>query len=170
MRRGSSFYEILLVIAVVVIIGDTVMPPLFRALLYEIPRGACLVNENIVLLGAVEQMRADVESAKSLPDSFEGRPAGDALVVELADAVVMYELADGGIHRRRIRGAEKRLSDDVFWSLPHGRIHWQAWRREDRNFAVELSTHLLDNDLGHQQKKMANSYVFFVGSDGGNAE
>lgn len=128
MRKGFYIVELLVVLAVLAMVSVT-MRRFFRTLAYELPRGSKMVHENSRLLNVVKHIRTDVASARALPASFDDYSADDVLLIELPEAVILYELADDRIHRRRLKGTEEDLSEDTVWSIPHGKIQWHIWHR-----------------------------------------
>ncbi len=159
MRKGFSLVEVLAVMAVLSLVFAT-FTRFFRVLLSDLPRNSRLVQENCSLLNLVEHIRADVSCAKGLPQTSDG-----TLSVKLGEAVVVYEPAGQADYRRRFTKTGGP-SEDTVWSIPHGRIGWNLRHKNGGGYAVEVKTHLEYNEYGHLQKKMANSYLFFVGTAG----
>jgi type II secretory pathway component PulJ len=159
MRKGYLLVEIIVSLSVLVLVSVT-LERFFRTFAYELPRDSRLVQESCVLNNAVSRMRADVSSAKIVSEQVGGSNETAAMIIQLPDEMVRYEFEDGRIIRQRV-GA---VRDSIAWSLPHGRVEWRVWRRDKTGYAVEVMTYIEDKDLGHIQRKMANSYLFFAGT------
>ena len=165
MRKGFSLVEILVVIILLPIVFF-VMDGLFSTLLDAIPRSYRVAQENTTVLNMLENMRQDIDKAKSLPDSFDGHIASDELLlIGSPDAVVCYQLKDGQVLRRRLTGTHENNAEATrVWSLPHAKVQWQVWRKDRTGYAVEVKTHIEHHPRGHQEKKMANSHLYFAGA------
>ena len=165
MRKGFSLVEILVVIMILPVVF-VMLDGLFSTLLDAIPRSYRIAQENTTVLNMLENMRQDIDKAKSLPDSFGGQPASDELLlIGLADAVICYQLRDGQVLRRRLTETHENNAEETrLWSLPHAKVQWQVWRKDGIGYAVEVKTHIEHHPRGHQEKKMANSHLYFVGA------
>jgi hypothetical protein len=162
MRKGYSLVELLVILFVLMLVSVT-LGRFFRTLAYELPRDSRLVQESCILNNVVSRIRADVASAKVLSESVGDSAEPVSLLMKLPDGVVSYKFNDGRILRRGA-GAPDMASGDTIWSVPHGRIEWRVWRRDQTGYAVEVRTCIEDKDLGHIRRKMANSYLFFAGT------
>lgn len=162
MRKGYLLVEILVILFVLMLVSVT-LGRFFRTLAYELPRDSRLVQESCVLNNVVSRIRADVASAKVLSESVGDSAEPVSLLMKLPDGVVSYKFNDGRILRRGA-GAPDTASGDTIWSVPHGRIEWRVWHRDQTGYAVEVRTCIEDKDLGHIRRKMANSYLFFAGT------
>jgi len=160
MRKGYLLAEMIVILSVLTLVL-LITGPFFRTFAYELPRDFRLVQENCVLNNAVSHIRADVASAKVLSESVGDSAEPVSLVMKLPDGMVSYKFNDGRILRHGA-GTKDTASGDTIWSVPHGRIEWQVWRRDQKGYAVELRTCIEYKDLGHIQRKMANSYLFFA--------
>ncbi len=167
MRKGFFLAEMVVVIIVLVMISAT-LSRFFRTLAYELPRNSRLVEENSVLLSAVRYISDDVTGAKNI--ICDDSSGNSLLVIVLPDSTVSYELKDDRIIRSVINDYPGQSSEDIVWQIPHGKIEWRIWFRNDTSYAVEIITCLEDKDLGHLQKKMANNYLFFTSTLKGNAK
>jgi hypothetical protein len=161
MRKGYLLVEVLVVLAVLALVAAS-LDRFFRAFAYELPRGSRLIQENCTLNNAVDHIRSDVASAKTLSESVGDSAQPASLVMELPDGVVTYKFNDG-IILRSTTGVSKKSGDST-WPVPHCRIDWSVWQRDKTGYAVEVNTCIEDWDLGLIHKKMANSYLFFAGT------
>jgi hypothetical protein len=162
MRKGYLLVEIAVIMFVLTLISVT-LARLFRTLAYELPRDSRLVQESCVLNNAVSHIRADVASAKVLSESVGDSDEPVSLLMKLPDGVISYKFNDGRIFRCLV-GAPDTASGNIVWSVPHGKIEWRIWRKDQAGYAVELRTCFEYKDLGHIRKKMANNYLFFAGT------
>jgi hypothetical protein len=168
MRKGYLLTEMITIIAVLALVL-LITERFFRTLAYELPRDSRLVQEGCVINNAVSHIRADVASAKVLLESVGGSAEPASLVMKLPDCMVSYEFYDGQILRRGT-GNKDTASQDTVWSVPHGRIEWRVWSRDQTGYAVELKTCIEYTDRGNTKRKMANSYLFFADTAWGAAE
>ena len=168
MRKGYLLAEIMVILSVLMLVL-LITGRFFRTFAYELPRDFRLVQESCTLNNAVSHIRADVASAKVLSEAVGDSAEPALLVMKLPDGMVSYKFNDGRILRRGA-GAKDTASRDTIWSVPHGRIEWRVWRRDQRGYAVELRTCIEYKDLGHIQRKMANSYLFFADTVWGAVE
>jgi hypothetical protein len=160
MRKGYLLVEMIVILSVLTLVL-LITGRFFRTFAYELPRDFRLVQEGCVLNNAVSHIRADVASAKVLSESVDDSAEPVLLVMKLPDGMVSYEFNDGRI-LRRVVGAQETAARDTIWLVPHGRIEWRVWRRDQTGYVVELRTCIEYKDLGHIQRKMANSYLFFA--------
>ena len=164
MRRGFTLVEVLVVMAILPF-AAMALNGLFYAVIKEIPQSCRLVEENSILLNMLEQMYRDVSIAGGLPESFGSYTTGDkTLLVEQADCVVCYQLAEKSVIRREISQAGQEDADKATdWSLPNSQIQWHVRRENNRGVAVEVATHINYKLRTRYQKRMANARLYFVG-------
>jgi hypothetical protein len=160
MRKGYLLVEMIAILSVLTVIL-LIIGPFFRIFTCELPRDFRLVQESCILKNAVSHIRADVACAKILTESVGDSAEPATLVMRLPDGTVSYKFNDGRI-LRRFDGASDTGSEDIIWSIPHGKIEWQVWLRDETGYAVELRTCVEYQDLGRIQRKLANNYLFFA--------
>ncbi len=165
MRKAFSLVELLTVMVVFAAVS-VALAGLFTTIITDIPKSYRVVQENTSLLSVLGQMRKDIDRAKALPQSSAGHTTDDdLLLIELPDAMICYQLKNGEILRRRLTDAQEDGGEDTkVWSIPHAKVEWQLARGDDKAYAVEVRTHIEYEVRGHRQKKMANSYLYFVGA------
>lgn len=163
MRKGFSLLELLAVLALVISVSFALVP-VFTTLINDIPRSYRVVQENTTLLGMLKQMHRDIDTARQLPESFAGHHTDNKLLlIESKDGYMCYELKDGKVLRRSLTDAREGVREDTtVWSVPNAKVEWQVWRKDSKGYAVEVKTHIKHEVQGHQQKKMANSHLYFV--------
>jgi hypothetical protein len=158
MRKGFLLIEILMVLFIFMLLAVT-FGQLWRTFIFEVPRGYRLVQESSTLNNLVSHIRSDVASARTLSQST-GDSSQAVLLMETPDGVISYKFEQGRILRQKEDDAQNSIS----WSAPHGKIEWRVRNMGKNGLAVEVITYIEDRDLGHIQKKMANSHLFFTGS------
>jgi hypothetical protein len=158
MRKGYLLVEMIVVLFVLALISP-ILERFFRTFIYDLPRNSRFVQESRVLNDVARHIRADVVSAKALSESVGDSAEPVSLQIELPEGMVSYSFSNGQISR----SSPDTMSGDIEWSVPHGRIEWRVWNRDKTGYAVEISTYIEDNALGHIRKKMANSFLFFAG-------
>jgi len=173
MRKAFSLVELLAVMVVFAAVS-VALAALFTTIITDIPKSYRVVQENTSLLSVLGQMRKDIDVAKGLPESFAGYTTDDELLlIELPDGMICYQLkkVEGArkmrtrVLRRRLTDAQEDGAEDTkVWSVPHARVEWQLAGGDGKAYAVEVRTHIEYEVRGHRQKKMANSYLYFVGA------
>lgn len=165
MRKAFSLVELLAVMVVFAAVS-VVLAALFTTIITDIPKSYRVVQENTSLLSVLGQMRKDIDRAKALPQSSAGHTTDDELLlIELPDGMICYQLKNGEVLRRRLKDAQEDGGEDAkVWSVPHAKVEWQLAGGDDKAYAVEVRTHIEYEVRGHRQKKMANSYLYFVGA------
>ena len=165
MRKGFSLVEMLVVMVILPLVY-LLLAGLFTTIIGDIPRSFRVVQANTSLLSMLEQMHNDIDAAKGLPESFAEYTTNDEmLLIELADAMICYQLKDGEVLRRKLTNTQQGSGEDrTVWSVPHAKVEWQVWRKNDGDYAVEVKTHIEHKVRGHWEKKMANSHLYFVGA------
>ena len=165
MRKGFSLVE-MLVVMVILSLVYLLLAGLFTTIIGDIPRSFRVIQANTSLLSMLEQMHDDIDAAKGLPESFAEYTTNDEmLLIELADAMIFYQLKDGEVFRRKLTNTQQGSGEDTaVWSVPHAKVEWQVWRKDEGSYAVEVKTHIEHKVRGHWEKKMANSHLYFVGA------
>jgi len=165
MRKGMTLVEVLIVM-VVLPFAAAAFDVLFRSTLSDIPRSTRLVQENTSLLNMLEQMRQDIGAAKAMPESSGQYTAGEGLLlIEIADAVLGYQLKDGKVLRYRLTGRQEEQEENArVWSLPNSQVQWRTWRKDGRGYAVEVRTSIRYKLRSKYQQRMANSHLYFLGT------
>ena len=163
MRKGYLLVEMVIVISIMAMVMVT-LDRFFRTFTYDLPRNSRLIQENHTLSNAVSHIRADVALAKALSLAGGDSNEPNTLFVELSNGAVSYKFSDGRILRGFADGVTDTAAGDMVWSVPHGWIEWQVWSKDNKGYAVEVSTCIEDKNFGHVRKKMANNNLFFAGT------
>lgn len=163
MRKGFTLAEMVALIVVFTFIS-LALAPIFATLITDIPGSYRVFQENTSVLNMLKQMRSDIDAAEQLPQSFAGlRTDDELLLIKSADGCIWYQLEEGKVLRGRLTETGRDIGEDkVAWSVPKAKVEWQVWRKNGAAYAVEVRTHIKHNYRGWQQKKMANSHVYFV--------
>jgi prepilin-type N-terminal cleavage/methylation domain-containing protein len=160
MRKGYSLMEVLVTITILLMVMAT-LDRFFRVIVFDMPRDSRLVQENVVLLNAVKNIRSDVAKALALSQGPADANEPSWLVIQSADGEVRYKFENGVLVRK-----ENAAADETTWSLPHGKIEMRVLSDKYKTGAVEVETGLEYWDNGKPRKRVANSYVFFAGLPG----
>jgi hypothetical protein len=117
------------------------------------------------LLDMLRQMRKDIDTATGLPKSFDGRTTDDELlIVDRPDEVICYQLKEGQVVRYVLQDAQDDGDEDTrAWLVPNAVVQWHVWRSDGKGYAVEVKAHVRQKLRKKQQKKLANSHLYFVG-------
>lgn len=167
MRKGFTFFELLLIIVVLPFVF-LLFDGLFKTIVGEIPMSVRLIQENTSLLSMLGQIQQDIDNAKGLPKSFAGQTASDRiLLIKLSEGVICYQLKDGQVFRRQLTDTQQeKLQEPRVWLIPHANIKWKVLERNGQGYAVEANTHLEYGRRGQWIKKMAHSHLYFTGALG----
>jgi prepilin-type N-terminal cleavage/methylation domain-containing protein len=166
MRKGMTLVELLVVI-VVLPIFMLAFDKLFKTVAKDLPRSYRVVNENVSLLNMLEKLRQDVDLAKGLPKSYGNYSVSDKqFLIEQVDGVICYRFEDGEVLRYKLIDGKISGSEEAedFWILPHAVIQWRILEQNGNGYAIEVRKQIEHNVLGHLEKKLSNSYVFYVGA------
>jgi prepilin-type N-terminal cleavage/methylation domain-containing protein len=161
MRKGVTLIEMVLVIA---ILGSamTAFTVLFRTLLGDLPDTyrVCQTNDTVGII--VDQIRKDIDRAKSLSCRQE-TTGGDLLLIELPEGTLAYEMAQD-YTLRCSRGADPNSPEYIrtTWSIFPAKIQWQVLEKDGQGYALEISTFIECYRPPEKKKKLSNSYVFFT--------
>lgn len=164
MRKGYSIIQLLVIISVFSLLAAP-LARLSTATLRDIPRSYRMIESNTSMLNALKQIRRDVNAAKGFAGSFDDYIANnETLLIEAANNVICYQFKDGELLRRKFASAGTGTGEEIRrWSIRHGKIEWQLWQKDGRDYAVEINSCIereIDSWMG---RKMANSYVYFAG-------
>ena len=164
MRKGFTLVEMLVVIIILPFVF-VLLDGLFVTLLGEVPKSYHIAQESITLQNMLEQMQQDVDKAKGLPASFAGHMVNDKqILINVPEGIICYQQKDGQIIRRILTGPEQdNFSDERAWSLPHTKIQWHVWKKDEQGYAVEVKTHIEYKTEGRWKKTMANSHLYYGG-------
>ncbi|MFC1738113.1 Tfp pilus assembly protein FimT/FimU [Planctomycetota bacterium] len=165
MRKGFSIIEMLVVISLIMLISIP-LARLSTITIRDIPQSYRIINANTSILNALKYLREDVNAAKSFPKSFDTYTAGEeAILIELADAIICYELKENEIKRCKLSKTNEGAPDDIIgWPCLNAKIKWRLWKKNGAGYAVEIKTYIERKRGRVIEKKMANSHLYFVGA------
>ena len=156
MRKGWTLLEVLTVVAVLAI-ASVPLAKLTTVTLCDIPRSYRVIQSNTSILNALKQIRRDVNFAKDLS-------ADNSLIIEQTDCTIIYQLLDGKIIRSKKSKSSENRHEVRTWLIPKGKMDWKVWRQNNRGYAVEIETHIAQKSGSCIEKKMKNSYLYFIGA------
>jgi prepilin-type N-terminal cleavage/methylation domain-containing protein len=164
MRKGFSIVEVLVVLGIISIISIP-LARLSTTTFRDIPRSYRMIQANTSMLSTLKQMHKDINAAKDLPKSSgKYTTNNEVLLIELADGMICYQLKDDEIVRRKLTQIQKDNQQDIMsWPVPHAKIKWQVRRGNNKGYGVEIKTYIEQRSGDRLEKKMANSYLYFVG-------
>jgi hypothetical protein len=165
MRKGYLLVELLTVIAILMILSGTIVT-LSGKVILGIGRSYRLIQANTSMLNMLGQLRSDVNGAKGFAESSgKYRTGEETLLIESEDGVIRYQLKEDEVVRYSPADVEGIGDEEVtIWPIRNGRVKWQVWRKDGDGYALEIQSYIEYKTSGHLQKKMANSYLYFVGS------
>ncbi len=161
-RRAMTLMELLAALALLVVIL-ALFTKTFNKLMGGIPRAHRDLQANTSVHDMIRRLRRDVESGRSLLQ-YEGdeRVGGDLLLIEGGEGVISYEF-DRDRVVRTLAVDDPNMPGESIWSVPHARIDWDVWRRNDAGYALEVRTAIERTVLGRLESKLRNSHLFFAG-------
>lgn len=165
MRKGFTLVEMLVVIIILPFVF-VLLDGLFVTLLGGIPKSYHIAQESITLQNMLEQLQQDVDRARGLPESFaEGKTVNEKQIfIELPGSTICYQQKDGQIIRSTLTDNEQGyISDERAWTLPHAKVQWRVWKKDERGYAVEVKTYIEYKTEGRWKKTMANSHLYYGG-------
>ncbi|MBN2182309.1 MAG: hypothetical protein JW715_10375 [Sedimentisphaerales bacterium] len=163
MRKGYSFLEILIIIAVIPILL-IVINSFIVTMFNDVPKTEKAIYDNSVMLFLLNQMQRDIDAAKNLPQSINGNISdANLFLIEQADKVIHYQIKDKYVYRYGFKGNQQIPEDTRDWLLPDTKINWQVRRQNGRGYAVEIQHYSKYKHRGDFIKKMENSHIFYVG-------
>ncbi len=161
-RRAMTLLEVLAMIALLVVIL-AMFTKTFNRLMGAVPRAHRDFQANTSVHDMIRRLRRDVESGRSLLRyAGDGRVGGDLLLIESGEGVISYEF-DGDRVVRSLAVDDPNVPGESIWSVPHARIDWDVWRRNNAGYALEVRTAIERTVLDRREIKLRNSHLFFVG-------
>jgi prepilin-type N-terminal cleavage/methylation domain-containing protein len=161
MKKGFSLVEMLTVIVILTAIAIP-LSRLYKLATYDIPKSFRLVETNTSILDILRYLKKDVNSAAGFPQSFGKYVSGDkCLLIENKNNVICYLLEDEKVTRVKL-SKDFSKEGEVTWRIPAGKIEWQVWSRNGAGYAVEIRKHTELKNYNLVEKKMKNTYVYFV--------
>ena len=150
--RAYALTEMLVIIVMVMVLMSLTVRPL-RTMVSEIPRSARACQALNGTTKALDQLRNDVEQTICITGLKNG-----VLTLEHPDGPVRYSFADEQITRRP---AIDNSDTEYTWQLPHLKTEVKLWSRNDRAYAVELSTWSRQKMQGRDEVRFKQTVVFF---------
>jgi len=161
-RRAMTLLEMLAMLALLVVILG-LFTKTFNRLMGGVPRAHRDFQANTSVQDMIRRLRRDVESGRSLLQyAGDGRVGGDLLLIESGEGVISYEF-DGDRVVRSLAVDDPNMPGESIWSVPHARIDWDVWRRNNAGYALEVRTAIERTVLDRPEIKLRNSHLFFAG-------
>ena len=159
MRKGSSIIEMIIVLGIlVVLLGMLTMPT--RVLVHDI---SCIhrdfqAGENV--WDMLRQLQKDVETSQGLSCD---RTDADSLLIDTAGGEISYRLAEDKVIKSNAAANEQQQTKRI-WDTNNANIKWKVWTRDNKGYAVEVTTAIKRRVSGNWREKLKNSHVYFVGA------
>ena len=165
-RKGFAIIEMVVTMAVMMVLLFLMVKPT-RALFVDMNHMQKDFNANSTVYDMLTKLEKDIERA----DSLRQDPVDpNALLLEGNGRTVRYKFAEGYIKKYVIGNSQQTLNGkESLWTAPHAIIKHKLWEQEGVCYAVEITKGIERKVLGRWEKKLANSYVFFVGATSGKA-
>jgi hypothetical protein len=153
-RKGASIIEVLVICTVLVVLMFLMVKPT-RALFVDMHHTQKDFESNFVVHNVLSQIQKDIEGSISA-----NKDAADpnAFILETDSGPIRYSFGNEQVIK--LGPGEKT---DV-WTIPHAVVKLDVWQREEKCYAVEFTKSIERKVLGKWEKKLSNSYVYFVGA------
>jgi prepilin-type N-terminal cleavage/methylation domain-containing protein len=150
MRKGYTFTEMLVVLAILAVIA-TPISRVTNVVMFDIPKSLQFIECNTSILNAMYVINQDINSATALSKAEDNK-----LVIEQNGQTINYIFPAGKIIRNNGDNQQE-------WDIKTGKIDWKLWQKDGRGYAVEFSKYVEQKRYNGVDKRMENSYVFFAG-------
>jgi type II secretory pathway component PulJ len=172
-RTNKKAFMIIELMTALAVMGSLllVMAWFYRDTLVEVPRSYRAVQANTSVLDAIDHIRRDVETCKSLPAKADGFTADQyTLIIAEPNGTVVYRLENGVLHRTAcgmaipghvLHGQDARATS---WKLATARLEFAAKPNE-----VVIRSWVEQKVRGKSVRRMENSRVFFAALAAGGA-
>lgn len=159
-RKGYALIEILTICSILTVLLFLLIKPT-RALFVDMNHTHKDFNENSTVYDMLTKLRKDIESA----DYVRQDPADpNALLLEGSGGQVRYKFAGEKVTKTTVDKMTKSNGGESLWTAPHAVIKHRLWQRDGKVYAVEVTKSIERKVLGKWERKLANSYVYFVGA------
>ena len=171
MRRGTSLIELL---ALVAVLGTVTL--LFgiamRTTVGEVPRLQGVAQASRVVFGMLERLQEDIDTAKSLPESHADKTANEKLLlIELPEAIVSYEVAEGEIVRKELQLKNSDTPRQSYnWPLGTAKVSFHRWESSGFAYAVEVRRAVEYRKGDKTEDRLVNAQVLYFASMPGRRE
>lgn len=163
MRKGFTLIEVLLMIMTIPVLFF-VLSGLFNTLLTDVPRSWREVQQNTIVLNALDQMHQDIDEAIELPESYEDYTSNsELLLIKKMDSLIVYQFEEGSLTRRQINIQLTTPAEERLWLFPDAKIQWQVLRKNNKGYAVEIQNYIESMRTGRVENKLENSHLYFIG-------
>ena len=159
MRKGSSIIEMLIVLGVLVILLGMLTRPT-RVLVHDISsiHRDFQAGENVWAM--LRQLQKDVETSQGLScDSTDA----NSLLIDTGGGQISYRLVEDKVIKSNTTDNEPQQTKRI-WDTNNANIKWKVWTRDNKGYAVEITTGIKRKVSGNWQEKLKNSHVYFVGA------
>ena len=165
-RKGLTLIEILAICAILPVLLLLMVKPT-RALFVDMNHMQKDFNANSAVYDMLTKFEKDIESA-----DYVRRDAADpnALLLEGSEGQIRYKFGEGKVTKTTVDKITKSNSGDSVWIAPRAVINNSLWERDGNVYAVEVTKCIERTVLGRRERKLANSYVYFVGSARGKTK
>lgn len=166
-RKGFAIIEMLVGMAVITILLFLLVGPT-RSLFVDMNHMQQDFNANSTVYDMLTKLEKDIESSNSLRSD----PADpNALLLEVSGSTVRYKFAKGYVIKNVLDSSNMTsITGESLWTAPHAVINKRLWERGGTCYAVEITKSIERKVLGRWEKKLINSYVYFVGTASGKAD
>ena len=164
-----ALVEIMTVIMVMVLISVPVAH-LTRITHRDIPRSYRAIQANTTVMNILKSIKQDVTAAEDFPKSHGDYTANEQfLLITTANNVICYQFEEDKIIRLTLSKTDTKIIDTVNWPAQNAIIKWRHLQHNKLE-GLEIQTYI-EHRLGSVvEKKMANSHLYFVGTDEGYSQ
>ena len=158
MRKGFSIIEMIIVFGILVILLCMLTRPT-RILVHDISsiHRDFQTGENVWAM--LRQLQKDVETSQSLSCD---RTDANSLLIDTGGGQISYRLAEDKVIKNNTAANEQQQTERI-WDTNNANIKWKVWTRDNKGYAVEVTTGIKRRVSGNWREKLKNSHVYFVG-------
>lgn len=165
-RKGFAIIEILTICAMLTVLLFLLVKPT-RALFVDMNHTQKDFNANSTVYDMLRKLEKDIESADSLRQDAADP---NALLLEGSEGQIRYKFAGEKVTKTVVDKITKSNGGESVWTAPHAVIKHRLWERGGKVYAVEVTKSIERKVLGRWERKLANSYVYFVGAAKGEVK
>jgi len=163
MRRGYTLIEMITVVGILALIAVP-LAMLEGETLHNIPRAHTMMQTHITLHNFLRLFQEDINAAVSFPETFgDCNNAEQTIIIELANKTICYQYEEDRLQRLAYSKEKNGEPQARIWKIPYGTVIWSLRHKDDKVYAVEVTTHIRRKSFENSENKLADSYLYFVG-------
>jgi len=169
MKKAFALVEIIALLAVLVALGP-VLSSLFRTALQEIPLSVKAVDSDAIVSSLIDKIAADTSLALTASAPKPQDPNTSVLLIQTPTNSVRYLFAKKMITRQLADANNPSIfSDDIIFEPSNAQIEFRIAPINGLP-SIQITRSIQYKYLGRLRKKFANSHIFFIAPQLGEAK